>query len=386
MSSGWDAALITPPGVAAIAVIALRGKIDFDLLESRFQLRQGKALRQIELRAIHVAAFLHDESDAAEEIVVTRRAEHVYEIQCHGGYRAAASILRTLAKLGAKVTTAEQWNRLEEECPLSAEARIALSEAKAHQPTRVLLDQLRGALQKELRLAISELEERDFQSCHSRLVELHQRARVGLKLVSGFRVALLGQPNVGKSSLLNALLGYGRAIVLSEPGTTRDVITADAAFGGWPVTLQDMAGVRESDDAIESEGIRRALASAADADLVLLISDATQPWSPTDSHLASQYRDALLVHNKCDLVQAEIPRPRGIFVSARTHVGLRELEVALLERLIQPKLTTGDAIPFTPSQVKSIARAASFAKAGDASNSRETLLQLLLKPSYADAT
>jgi tRNA modification GTPase len=385
MTLSWRAALLTPHGAAAIAVIGVRGSQAIELLGSRLILRRGKRLSHLEIGAVHVAEFLHGENLAAEEVVVSRLQADLLEIQCHGGRSAADSILRALASLGARIVSAKKWIHSEQPCPIKAAAHLALSKASAIEPARILADQMRGALTNELQAIIKLLKEENAEQANSELQVLRERSRVGLRLVSGFQVALVGKPNVGKSSLLNALLGYGRAIVFAEPGTTRDVLTAQAAFGGWPVTLHDLAGIRETNDPIEAEGVRRACELAANADLVLLVSDGSTAWTPDDDALCDRYPQALFVHNKCDLGSASGDRPFGTWVSSVTNEGLQAFEKAMLCRLIQPELGPGAAVPFELGQAQAISDAIVLLQAGDFTSARSKLLRIVSLNAYVES-
>jgi tRNA modification GTPase len=163
----------------------------------------------------------------------------------------------------------------------------------------------------------------------------------GERLREGLEVAILGAPNAGKSSLLNALVRREAAIVSAIAGTTRDVIEAQLDLGGWPVTLADTAGLRASADEIEGEGVRRALQRAERADLKLLVAEAGRPLPPEVAALLNG--DALLVRNKADLAAAE---PDGLAVSALTGAGLPELRAAL-EREAARRLDSGPAPALT---------------------------------------
>jgi tRNA modification GTPase len=146
-------------------------------------------------------------------------------------------------------------------------------------------------------------------------------------------VALVGRSNVGKSSLLNALLRENRAIVTEIPGTTRDLVTETASIGGIPVKLVDTAGIRDTAERVESLGIERSFQAMADADLTLVVLDASQPQSAEDAALIARAGGrALVVANKCDLAQA----PAHIAVSALTGEGIAALRDAILEA-VAPK-------------------------------------------------
>jgi tRNA modification GTPase len=150
----------------------------------------------------------------------------------------------------------------------------------------------------------------------------------------GLTLAIVGRPNVGKSSLFNALLQQDRAIVTEVPGTTRDVVSESAAIGGIPVKLYDTAGIRESAGRIESLGIERSYQAMADADLTLVVIDLSRPVVPDDEALIDRARRQgcwLLVGNKCDLPAAGAVRDGAICVSARTAAGIPQLREAILE-------------------------------------------------------
>jgi tRNA modification GTPase len=168
----------------------------------------------------------------------------------------------------------------------------------------------------------------DLASLHADLASHLAAAAQGVRLRDGLVFAIVGAPNVGKSSLLNALARREAAIVSPLPGTTRDLIEVQVDFGGVPVTLVDTAGLRETGDPIEMEGVRRALARRKSADLSILVVDATAPVMADP--------DALCVANKCDVA----PAPPGMLaVSARTGAGLASLETSLAEHA--RRLTAG---------------------------------------------
>jgi tRNA modification GTPase len=164
----------------------------------------------------------------------------------------------------------------------------------------------------------------------------------GERLREGFMVAILGPPNAGKSSLLNALAQREAAIVMSSPGTTRDIIEVHLDLGGYPVTLADTAGLRESADAVESEGVRRALARAANADLKILLFDGVEWPAMDETTKALRDEDALTVVNKLDLIAPAAPRaPDVLFVSAKTGAGLPELSEELVKAIDLRFASTG---------------------------------------------
>ena len=207
----------------------------------------------------------------------------------------------------------------------------------------------------------------DLATANARLCELVARGCVGRHLVEPFRVTLAGPPNVGKSSLINALVGYQRAIVHNEPGTTRDVLTAQTAINGWPVQLSDTAGVRPSEDELEQAGVSLARAAARGSDLVLLVRDASSPVTSADQALRTDLPDALVVRNKCDLLSssATLETADEVSTSALTGAGIDQLLAAITSRLVPLELPEGAAVPFTSDQINAIERAWSAARMGD---------------------
>jgi tRNA modification GTPase len=163
---------------------------------------------------------------------------------------------------------------------------------------------------------------------------------------------------VGKSSLINALLGYGRSIVHPTAGTTRDVVTARTAVDGWPVLLADTAGLGAGGDALERAGIDLARGQLVQADLVLLVFDMSVPWSADDEGLLAAWPGALVVHNKSDAaiapVASEPARPAGLAVSALARQGLDVLVRQMADRLVPHPPPPGAAVPFTPQQVETL--------------------------------
>ena len=171
---------------------------------------------------------------------------------------------------------------------------------------------------------------KDVQQALDQLVLDGQQAQL---LRDGLRVAIIGRPNVGKSSLLNALSGQERAIVTDLPGTTRDLLDYDLVLQGVPITLVDTAGIRSTADRVEQLGIERSRAALASADAVVLLYDLSSGWSPDDNELRNEVPDGtplLVVGNKSDL-GATAAATEGLAISARSGLGLAELSSALLK-------------------------------------------------------
>jgi tRNA modification GTPase len=176
----------------------------------------------------------------------------------------------------------------------------------------------------------------------------------GLHLSKPWSIVLTGRPNVGKSSLINGLLGYQRAIVFDQPGTTRDIVTGETAFEGWPVVLADTAGLRSHAPELEAAGIALARERLRVADLKLVLLDLSQSPTAEDFELLSEYPEGLVVAHKCDLADRWGDQlPHGVFrVSSVTGEGMAALQQQLVSRLV-PKIPPKETpIPLTQPQVE----------------------------------
>jgi tRNA modification GTPase len=186
------------------------------------------------------------------------------------------------------------------------------------------------------------------------IADLLRWAQFGLHLTTPWSVVLTGRPNVGKSSLINALLGYERAIVFDQPGTTRDVVTGETAFEGWSVLLADTAGIRNDASRLEAAGIKLAEERLRSADLRLVLIDLSQPAAADDMEMLSRWPDAIVVAHKSDLDRqrnAQLPE-KTLFVSSRTGQGLLELQKAIVNRLVPNTPDPNQPIPLTQRQIE----------------------------------
>lgn len=286
---------------------------------------------------------------------MTYTGEDMLELSCHGGSRTVARLLECLSKAGARPADPGEFTKrafLNGKMDLSeAEAVMDVVSARAEESLKTALDQLHGKLRERI-TAIEELlfdslsaidaavdypdeVEEDVslalpESLTKALREIDAliaEGRQGRVLREGVYVALVGRPNVGKSSLLNTLIGTDRAIVTDLPGTTRDTLDEETAFFGVPVRLVDTAGIRESGDLVEQIGINRARAALDRADVIVLLLDGTQPLTQEDQQLLSltEGRKRLILRSKGDLLQAQDGFGE-LTVSAKTGAGLDELK------------------------------------------------------------
>lgn len=279
------------------------------------------------------------------------------EIQCHGGPAPLALVVETLTSAGANLVESDRWVESSSPTPLVAQARLDLAEAPTVRSAEILLDQMQGALDLDLRRAAALAVDNPIGALEL-LNELVRRSEVGCRLINGWRVVLAGRPNVGKSRLLNALAGFDRAIVTATPGTTRDVVTVRAAVDGWPIELADTAGLRPAADDVETAGIALARARQAEADLVVLVLDGSEPLTSPDLALIETHPEALRVVNKADLPGAWKPDPAtALIVSAERGDGLDLLVAAIATGLVPEPPPPGAGVPFRQDQVDRIEQA-----------------------------
>ncbi len=289
--------------------------------------------------------------------------EDVVEFQCHGGRVAPRRVLEACLAAGARLARRGEFTQrafLNGRLDLSAaEAVIDLIDAKTDRAADDAVARLGGAASAEfealyaaaldisvrLEHALDFSEDElpgdfadnlacDITSLRSRIAARLATAREGRLLREGALVVLAGPPNVGKSSLLNALLGERRAIVSDTAGTTRDFIEESVEIGGWPVRLVDTAGLRTAGDVIEAEGVGRAEELIAKADLVLSLEEAAGSGGAKTARTPKTPRMSGVIHvlSKCDLHPA-VPDTRSFPVSALTGEGLPELRAAIADRL-----------------------------------------------------
>lgn len=360
----------TPIGDGGVGIIRLSGAEAQNLLGKVFH--PASAEHPLETHRLYYGRILNSSGEHLDEVMAvlmrgprSYTREDVVEIHCHGGRVVMGRILDHLLELGARLAHPGEFTLrafLNGRIDLAqAEAVIDLIHSRSQAAGNVALGQLEGRLSGEihrLRESLADLlalveahidfpEEEiggeDYRRLRLHAGEVLQKIQVllatfetGRLLREGLSVLILGQPNVGKSSLLNALLGEGRAIVTEEAGTTRDILEENLVLGGFPLRLVDTAGIRVAENAIEREGVRRAKAKAAAADLVLLVVDGARPLSDGDllALEACEDKNILLVINKCDLGTLPLPNPfaelQQIRISAQKGIGLDELKEALV--------------------------------------------------------
>mgnify|MGYP000353821296 CR=1 FL=1 len=345
-----QAAVVTPSGRGAVATILVQG--DASPIDATtpaiFQAANGRPLREQPTGRICYGQW---GTDPGESVVVCRTGGDQLEVHCHGGRAAIDRILSDLAAVGFETHSghAPSLSLLDRECT------EALMRATTRRTAGILLEQQSGLL----RSAIEELTELSHDEAAGRIDALLRWGRFGLHLTQPWRVALIGRPNVGKSSLINALLGYTRSIVYDQPGTTRDIVTGETAFDGWPVELCDTAGLRTAEESLEAQGISKAREILETADLRLILLDRSEPIPPEDAELIATWPESLVVINKIDLPPAwtEIDHP-AVSVCATSGGGVDELAGRMIERLVPEVPPAGTPIPVTARQITRLEEAA----------------------------
>jgi tRNA modification GTPase len=372
-------AIATAPGAGGIGIVRLSG------LRAR-AIAETVCARTLEARTAHYAQFLDGCNDVIDDGVVVYFAapasytgEDVVELQAHGSPALLQQLLARCCELGARMARAGEYSerafRNGKLDLAQAEAVADLIAAGSERAARAARRALQGAFSQRvdalaaqllaLRVQVEALidfsdeplETLGIDALRGRLAEgraglaaLLEAAQRGHKLRDGLHAVLVGPPNVGKSSLLNALAGSDRAIVTEIPGTTRDLLREVLCSDGVELTLVDTAGLRDGGDAIEREGMLRARAELARADLALVVLDARDPDSGREAvaEAIAAVPQRLWLHNKADLlrVAAPAPAPDRLWVSATTGAGLELLHQRLRE-LAQGDTDAGAAGAFT---------------------------------------
>lgn len=384
--------LATPPGRAAVATIVFRGPAAVLDTEPRlFRAMNGRAADEQPLNRI---VFGHWGRSTPEDIVLCRTAPQDLEIHCHGGDQAAGRILTDLVERGAQRLSRDGLLELLQP-GLDAALTTTLHRAATTRTADYVLAQFHGQFARELAQlrtlaadrADGRVDSQVLMTLQQRLERLLHWSEFGRHLTEPWQVVLAGRTNVGKSSLINAILGFSRSIVFDEPGTTRDVVSADTAVQGWPISLSDTAGLRANPQHLEAAGIARTLELMQRADCRILVVDAAVPLLEEDRALLQAWPDAIVVANKCDLLPEsaglDAALSRALRVSARTGAGLAELLERIADMLVPEVPPLDEAMPVCLSHLRGLeqARDALRAHPPDVAACRSALESLLTQTS-----
>jgi tRNA modification GTPase len=357
------------------------------MVEPLFTSASGRRLADVPLRRI---VFGRIGGAEGEEVVVCRRARDEVEVHCHGGIAAVRALVERLVARGCRQVSWQDWLRRACGDPLKAAAHIALADAPTERTAAILLDQFHGALSHAVGDIVAAIKSANWQQAARAIDALLAHRDVGMHLTTPWRVVIAGPTNVGKSSLINAIAGFERAIVSPQPGTTRDVVTTTTAIDGWPVELADTAGIGAPEDELESAGIVLAEKMVAGANLVVVVDDATRPADVErddvfPAFLSSRARGRVVrVLNKIDLLPAGLsempscdPSRRVVRTSAITGAGVAALIAAIAEALVPSPPAPGSAVPFSTEQFAALQATRAAVTAQDALGSLAALQPLV---------
>lgn len=323
-----------------------------------------------------------DGAESGESIVLCRTGADKFELHCHGGSAAAKSITHSLEQAGfAKGSFAADLGH-PSDGTIEQQALQDLQQAISLETASVLMDQSRGSLSAALRQIVNCLETTDLLEATNRLSELVSWAEFGLHLVRPWKVVLAGPPNSGKSSLLNAILGYQRAIVHEQAGTTRDLLAEQTSLEGWPVLIVDSAGVRQTSDFVEGAGIAASLDAVSSADCLLLLVSPDSGWQPEHDSILKVFSGTrvLVVETKSDIGSVDTaPASRFPRVSTSVHDAdsISHLLKTVASLLVPQAPRPGQAVPFRQSHAESLQKAMELI---ERKNPEEAALQLKSLP------
>lgn len=334
------AAIATAPGEGGIGIIRISGHKSLEVAEEIFFSMSGKKISEYPARTL-IFGNIKDGDKKIDEVLVaymkgpnSYTAEDVIEINCHGGFISVKRILELVLSKDVRLAEAGEFTKrafLNGRIDLSqAEAVIDVINAKTDKAHEVAENQLDGSLSNRIRefrekvtellaqvevaidypeediefIAYTTLEEKT-RELNKDIKKLYETSESGKIFREGLKTVIVGKPNVGKSSLLNSILGENRAIVTDIPGTTRDVIEEFVNIKGIPLKIVDTAGIRETDDVVEKIGVEKSMASFDTADLIIMVVDSSSELSEEDREILEkvQGKETILLLNKTDLPQ-----------------------------------------------------------------------------------
>lgn len=380
-------AIATAQGEGGIGIIRISGRGAVDTAEKVFRAASGKKLSEYETQRAVYGHIVDDKEEIVDEaMVLLMRAPHSYtkedvvELQCHGGVMPLRKTLALTWQAGARPAERGEFTKrafLNGRLDLSqAQAVMDVISAKTERSLKMAAGHLSGhfsegiqAMRHEILGQIAHLEaaidfpedeiddvvmyevEKNVVDTRNKIQKLLRTAQTGRILKDGLMTAIVGKPNVGKSSLLNALLREERAIVTDIPGTTRDSIEEYANVGGVPLRIIDTAGIRATDDLVEQIGVDKARSYVTEASLVLALFDASRELTAEDEEIFSliEGRDAIVLLNKSDLepvltehmLQGKTAA-QVLVISTVTEHGLDSLADAIRQKVYDGGMDAGD--------------------------------------------
>ncbi len=391
------AAIATAPGEGGIGIVRISGEKSLEVAQSIFKSKSGKMIKDYNTRTLIYGKIVDGEKVIDEVLVAYMKgpnsytAEDVIEINCHGGFISVKKILELILSKGVRIADAGEFTKrafLNGRIDLSqAEAIIDVIKSKTDMAHEVAQNQLEGSLAKkikDLRMNVTEVlahlevsidfaeedvEEITYQTLEEKALELrneikklYDTAESGKILRDGLKTVIVGKPNVGKSSLLNSILGENRAIVTDIAGTTRDVIEEFVNIKGIPLKIVDTAGIRETEDVVEKIGVEKSRESFSTADLVIMVLDASRKLSEEDMEILESIKNkkTIVLLNKVDLeAQIELEKIKEfvssddiIEISALKNQGIEELQDKIESMVYQGSVKNSSNLMITNSRHK----------------------------------
>lgn len=357
-------ALATPPGQGGVAIVRISGK------EAQRIAREMLSSKDFITHQAHLAKVLSADGSTIDRALIlpllgkkSFTGEDTIEIHCHGGSLIPSQVITRAIECGARAANPGEFSfRAYHNGKLSlsqAEAIQQLISSKNETALKSAMQQLEGRLHKKIAefqknlfniaaileawvdfpeegLEFASFEEviEQLSTIRAEIAHLLSTYRDGKRLTSSYSICLLGEPNVGKSSLLNALAGRDRAIVTHIAGTTRDLLEEELHFGGFSFRVIDTAGIRETEEVVEKEGVRRSKKAASEADIILFVLDRSQGIGNASNLLSALPKEnTVIVWNKADLEErkdTDLPFIHTIHLSAKKENGIHELQQKLL--------------------------------------------------------
>lgn len=385
------AAIATSMQQAGLGIIRISGPDAEAVAERIFKSKSGKKIAECDSHTIHYG-FIYDEGELIDEVILLiMRAPNSFtgddtiEIDCHGGILVMRRILEAVIKNGARPAEPGEFTKrafLNGRIDLSkAEAVMDLIHSKNEFAMRNSIGQIKGSLYDKIKIirekilyeiafiesALDDPEHISLEGYSNRLEgiiedimeeleKLSDSFQIGKVLKEGIKTVIVGKPNVGKSSLLNLLVGEERAIVTEIAGTTRDILEETIMLHGIGLQILDTAGIRETDDAVEKIGVEKAKQYVMDADLLLYLVDASVPLDDNDKKIMEliEQRPAIILLNKTDLEQVVSEEElKGkvkktiISISAKENIGIDLFEKELQKMFFQKEISYNDEVYIT---------------------------------------
>ena len=358
-------ALATPPGKAGVAIIRISGSKSHNILKAITKCDSDFLPRFMYLKDIYLDNLVDNALVVYFQAPNSYTGEDIAEIQCHGGYFIAQQVIKKCQALGARMAEAGEYSKraflngklsidqaegiidiINAESEAQARAGSVLMQGKLFEIISKLQNELTDILAEiEAKLDYPEYEYTDSENKEvlNRLIEIRNSLDdllstkiSGLMIKNGVKVAIVGAPNAGKSSLLNALTNSDKSIVTDIAGTTRDIVEAEYIYNGLVFRLFDTAGIRESDDKVEQIGIDRAKQSIKDADLVLKLIDISNP-----EQIEVENKPTIIVYNKIDLSTSYQENGDNIiYISAKDGTNINELKQLIFDKTMSQGYNT----------------------------------------------